>query len=309
MWKILSILTLMEWLNYHHLLYFWFVAKEGSLARACEKLSLTQPTISAQIHELENALGEKLFTRIGRNLVLTDVGRVVFRYADEIFSLGRELIDTIKGRPTGLPIRFMVGVADVLPKLIAQRLLQPVLQLADPIRLVCKEGKSDRLLADLAVHELDLVLTDTPIAPTVKVRAFNHLLGECGVSIFGVEELAGNYRRGFPKSLNNAPFIMPTENTALRRSLDQWFENDGIHPHIVGEFEDSALLKVFGQTGLGLFAGHSVIEKEVEQQYKVMVIGRVERVRERFYAISVERKLKHPAIIAISEAAREKLFI
>ena len=157
-WKNLSIVIGMEWLNYHHLLYFWLAAKEGSLARACEKLSLTQPTISAQIHELENALGEKLFTRVGRNLVLTDVGRVVFRYADEIFSLGQELVDTIRGRPTGRPIRFLVGVADVLPKLIAQRLLQPVLQLAEPIRLVCKEGKSDRLLADLAVHELDLVL-------------------------------------------------------------------------------------------------------------------------------------------------------
>lgn len=299
----------MEWLNYHHLLYFWFVAKEGSLSRACEKLNLTQPTISAQIRALEEALGEKLFARTGRNLVLTDVGRVVLRYADEIFTLGRELVDTLKGRPAGHPIKFMVGVADVLPKLIAQRLLQPVLQLDQPVRLVCREGKSDRLLADLAMHELDLVLTDTPLLPTIKVRAFNHLLGECGITILGVAGLAKIYRDGFPQSLNNAPLILPTENTALRKTLEHWFEDEGIHPCVAGEFEDSALLMVFGQTGLGLFVCHSVIEKEVQEQYGVQVVGRIEKVRESFYAISVERKLKHPGVLAISEAARNKLFV
>jgi len=298
----------MEWLNYHHLLYFWTVARLGSVARATEELYLAQPTISAQIRVLEESLGEKLFTRVGRNLALTEVGRTVFRYADEIFSLGRELHDTLKGRSVGRPVRFVVGIADVLPKLIAHRLLEPALSLPDPLRIVCYEDKSERLLAELAVHGLDLVLTDAPIGPTVKVRAFNHLLGECGVSVFGVAKLATTYRRRFPQSLDGAPFLFPTENTDLRRSLDQWVEAEKIHPLMMGEFEDSALLKVFGQNGMGLFAGPSVIEAEIRQQYGVQVIGRLNTVRERFYAISVERKLKHPAVVAISESARQNLF-
>ena len=298
----------MEWLNYNHLFYFWVVAREGSIARACDELLLTQPTISAQLRLLENALGEKLFARAGRNLVLTEVGRVVFRSADEIFALGRELTDTLKGRSPGRPVRFVVGVADVLPKLIAYRLLEPALKMAEPIRVVCREDKSERLLAALAVHELDLVLTDAPISPTVRIRGFNHLLGECGVTIFGAAQVAASYRRGFPRSLQGAPFLLPTDNTTLRRSLDQWFDTQGIRPSVVGEFDDSALLMAFGQTGAGLFAAPSVIEAEVRRQYGVQIIGRLEDVRERFYAISVERKLKHPAVIAISEAARQKLF-
>ena len=298
----------MEWLNYHHLLYFWVVAREGSVARACEELSLSQPTISAQIHALEESLGEKLFARAGRNLVLTEVGRVVFRYADEIFALGRELTDTLKGRSPGRPVRFVVGVADVLPKLIAYRLIEPVLKMAEPIRVVCREDNSERLLAALAVHELDLVLTDAPISPTVRIRGFSHLLGECGVTIFGAAQAATSYRRGFPRSLQGAPFLLSTDNTTLRRSLDQWFDTQGIRPAVVGEFDDSALLMAFGQTGAGLFASPSVIEAEVRRQYGVQIIGRLEDVRERFYAISVERKLKHPAVIAISEAARQQLF-
>lgn len=298
----------MEWLNYHHLFYFWVVAREGTITRASEELYLTQPTISAQIRALEKALGEKLFTRSGRNLVLTEVGRVVFRYADEIFSLGRELTDTLKGQPRGRPVRFVVGIADALPKLIAYQLLKPALALAEPIRVVCREDKPDRLLAELSVHALDLVLADAPIGPTVKIRAFNHLLGECGITIFAAASVAAVYRRGFPRSLNGAPFLLPTDNTMLRRSLEQWFEAEGIRPHEVGEFEDSALLKVFGQAGAGLFAAPSVIEAEVRRQYGVQILGRIESVRERFYAISVERKLKHPAVVAISEAARQKLF-
>lgn len=298
----------MEWLNYHHLLYFWVVAREGSIAGACEKLYLTQPTISAQLRALERSLGEKLFTRVGRSLVLTEVGQVVFRYADEIFSLGRELTDTLKGRSRGRPVRFLVGVVDVLPKLIAYRLLEPALRLAGPIHIVCREGKLDRLLADLAVHELDLVLADAPIGPTIKVRAFNHLLGECGVTIFGTAPLAAAYRRGFPRSLAGAPLLLPTDNTMSRRSLEQWFAAEDIHPLNVGEFEDSALLKEFGQSGDGLFPGPSVIEREIQRRYGVRVVGRLAGVRERFYAISGERKLKHPAVIAISEAARQKLF-
>jgi LysR family transcriptional activator of nhaA len=298
----------MEWLNYHHLLYFWVVAKEGTIAAACEELMLAQPTISAQIRTLEKALGEKLFRRSGRYLVLTETGRVVYQYADEIFSLGRELTDTLKGRPTGSPVRFNVGVADVLPKLVAHRLLEPALNLPERVRLVCYESTQAELLAKLAIHELDLVLSENPIGPDVQVRAYNHLLGECGVSIFGTKDLADSYRRRFPASLDGAPFLLPTSTTALRRELEYWFDAEDIRPAVVGEFDDSALLEVFGQAGAGLFAAPDVIEKEVRRQYGVRVIGRVKSVQERFYAISVERKVKHPAVIAIAHAAREKLF-
>ena len=298
----------MEWLNYHHLLYFWTVARLGSIARATEELYLSQPTISTQIRALEQSLGEKLFVRTGRNLVLTEAGQIVFRYADEIFSLGRELTDSLKGRSIGRPVRFMVGVADVLPKLIAYRLLEPALHLAEPIRIVCQEDRTDRLLAELAVHGLDIVLTDAPVGPTVKVRAFNHHLGECGITVFGSLSLAKRYRRKFPQSLNGAPFLLPTDTTSLRHSLNQWFDTENVHPFIVGEFDDSALLKVFGQSGIGLFVGPSIIEPEIRKQYGVHIVGRITTVRERFYAISVERKLKHPAVIAISDAARQKLF-
>ena len=296
----------MEWLNYHHLLYFWVVAKEGTIAAACEKLMLAQPTISAQIRALEKALGQKLFRRSGRYLVMTETGRVVYQYADEIFSLGRELTDTLKGRPTGSPVRFNVGVADVLPKLVAHQLLEPALNLPERVRLVCYESTQAELLAKLAIHELDLVLSDSPIGPDVQVRAFNHVLGECGVSIFGTEDLADSYRRGFPASLNGAPFLLPTSTTALRRQLEDWFDAEDIRPAVVGEFDDIALLKVFGQAGAGLFAVPGVIEKEVCRQYGVRVIGRVESMKERFYAISVERKVKHPAVVAIAAAARQK---
>lgn len=299
----------MEWLNYHHLLYFWTVAKEGSIARASEKLRLTQATISAQISAFERTLGEKLFNRVGRRLVLTETGRVAFRYADEIFTLGREFMDTLKGRPTGQPLRFRVGVADVLPKLIAQRLLEPAFQISQPLRVMCHEGKTDSLLAQLILHELDLVLTDSSVGSGIKVRAFNHLLGECGVSIFAAPKLAAQYRRQFPRSLDGAPFLLPTDNTAMRRSLNLWFDQQNIQPLIVGEFEDSALLKVFGQLGKGLFAAHSAIDTEVEQQYGVQLVGRIGGIRERFYAISVERKLKHPAVIAICDSAKKELFV
>lgn len=298
-----------EWLNYHHLLYFWTVAKEGSIARASEKLRLTQATISAQISAFERTLGEKLFNRVGRSLVLTETGRVAFRYADEIFTLGREFMDTLKGRPTGQPLRFRVGIADVLPKLIAQRLLEPAFQISQPLRVMCHEGKTDSLLAQLILHELDLVLTDSGVGSGIKVKAFNHLLGECGLSIFAAAKIAAQYRRHFPRSLDRAPFLLPTDNTAMRRSLNQWFDHEEIQPVIVGEFEDSALLKVFGQLGKGLFAAPSVIDSEVQQQYGVQLVGRLPHVRERFYAISVERKLKHPAVIAICESAKNELFV
>lgn len=298
----------MDWLNYHHLLYFWTVAKEGSIARACDKLLLAQPTISGQLRALERSVGDKLFVRSGRGLALTETGQTIYRYADEIFSLGRELTDTLRGRPTGRPLRLVVGVADVLPKMISYRLLEPALHLPEAVQIICREDKPERLLAELAVHGLDIVLADAPVGPTVKVRAFNHLLGECGVSIMGTAEVAKSLRKGFPRSLDGAPFLLPTDNTTLRRSLDQWFENNGIRPAVRAEFEDSALLKVFGQAGIGLFVVPTAVEDEVRTQYGARLVGRLEQVRERFYAISVERKLKHPAVVAISDAARQKLF-
>lgn len=298
----------MNWLNYHHLLYFWVVAREGTIAQACEQLKLTQPTITAQIRALERALGQKLFTRVGRHLQMTDTGQMVYRYADDIFSLGKELVGVLEGRPADRPIRFDVGVADVLPKLIACRLLEPALRLPERIQIVCQEGKPEDLLAKLALHTLDLVLSDAPISPQINVRAYNHLFGECGVSIFGKGNLARKYRRGFPGSLQGAPFLLPTMNTCMRRSLEQWFDSESINPTVKAEFEDSALLKAFGQRGVGLFPVPTAIEKEVRQQYEVQLIGRLDLVRCQFYGISVEKRLKHPAVIAISDVARTKLF-
>jgi LysR family transcriptional regulator, transcriptional activator of nhaA len=297
-----------EWLNYHHLLYFWTVAREGSIARASVALRLAQPTISAQIRTLEEQLGEKLFERRGRGLALTETGRVAFRYADEIFSLGRELLDVVKGRSPGRPVRFSVGVSDVVPKLVAHRLLEPALRLAEPVRIVCHEDHLDALLARLALHELDLVISDAPIGPHVKVRGFSHALGECGVRVFGTAALAAARRRGFPGSLEGAPMLLPTEGSALRRSLDAWFEQRGIRPLVVGEFEDSALLKTFASEGAGLFVGAAAIEREIRAQYGVKSVGSLDGVTERFYAISAERRLTHPAVRAITEAARGELF-
>jgi len=298
----------MQWLNYHHLLYFYTVAREGSVVRAAGQLSLTQPTISGQLRALEEALGERLFDRAGRRLVLTEVGRLVYGYAEEIFGLGRELLDTLNDRPTGRPFRLVVGVADVMPKLIVQRLLAPALALPEGVQLVCREDKTDRLLAALSLHELDVVLADVPMGPGVSVKAFNHLLGECGVSVFGTGPLVAKVKRGFPKSLGQAPMLLPTANTALRRALDQFFASHAIRPHVVGEFEDSALLKEFGQAGAGLFPAPAAIERDIRRQYRVAVAGRLEGVNERFYAISVEKKLKHPAVVAISDGARLGLF-
>ena len=298
----------MEWLNYHHLLYFWTVAREGSVTKASQQLRLAQPTVSGQLKALEDALGEKLFERTGRRLVLTEVGRVVFRYAEEIFSLGRELQDTLEGRPTGRPLRFTVGVADAVPKLVAYRLLLPALSLPEPVHVVCREDKPERLLAELSVHSLDLVLSDAPVGAGVKVKAYSHLLGETPVAFFGSEALASAHRKGFPRSLDGAPVLLPTEGSALRRSLDQWLDAEGIRPRVVGEIEDSALLKVFGQAGVGLFPAPVAIEAEVRAQFGVKLVGRVDAVKERFYAISAERKLKHPAVVAISETARHELF-
>jgi LysR family transcriptional activator of nhaA len=297
----------MDWLNYHHLFYFWTVAREGSISKACAPLHLAQPTISSQLRSLERALGGKLFQRAGRGLTLTETGQIVFRYADEIFSLGNELLDVIRGRPTGKPLRLVVGIPDALPKLVAYRLLRPALGLPERVQLVCDEGTLQQLLGELAAHRLDLVLSDAPMGPEANVRAFNHFLGECGVSFFAAAKLARRLRRGFPKSLDGAPLLMPSERTASLRSLEQWFDDQGIRPEVAGRFDDSGLLKVFGQAGIGAFAAPSAIEKEICRQYGVQVVGRPEGLSERFYAISVERRLKHPAVVAISAAAREEL--
>jgi LysR family transcriptional activator of nhaA len=298
----------MEWINYHHLLYFWVVAREGGLVPAGKVLRLSHPTLSAQIRSLEDQLGEKLFTKVGRKLALTEVGRVVFRYADEIFTLGREMVDTVKGRSGGQPLRLDVGIADAVPKLVARRLLEPALRLPEPVRLICHEASYEKLLADLALHAIDIVISDAPVPTGSSIRAFNHLLGETGVSFFGTKKLAQTYKRGFPRSLDGAPMLLPLENLTLRRSLNQWFDRNDIKPRVVAEFEDSALLKVFGADGVGLFAAPAVVEEEVIAQYNVELLGRADAVKERFYAISVERRLKNPAVVAILDAAREEIF-
>jgi LysR family transcriptional activator of nhaA len=298
----------MNWLNYHHLLYFWTVAREGSITKACKQLHLTQPTVSSQIRELEKALKTRLFERAGRSIRLTEAGQMVYRYADEIFTLGRELRDAVSGHSVGLSMRVVVGVADTLPKLLVHRLLAPAMHLGQEVRVTCIDGEPNRLLAQLAIHELDLVVSDFPASPQLGMKAFNHLLGDCGVTFFGTSNLARRYRRGFPKSLDGAPMLLPGSNTALRRSLEQWFDEEGIRPMVRAEFTDSALLKAFGGFGDGVFAAPTAVENEVRRMYGVGIVGREESVRERVYAISVEKRLKNPAVLAISQAAHQTLF-
>ncbi len=298
----------MNWLNYHHLLYFWTVAKQGGLVKAAENLRLSPSTISTQIGRLEESLGHKLFERQGRKLVLTDAGQVVFRYAEEIFLLGREIFDSLRDQPAKRPLKVHIGIAEVIPKLLAKKFLMPVLQLSDDVQLICHEGRSDKLLAELSIHKLDVVLTDTPVGSSVKVRAYNHFLGESGIMLFAAEPLARKYRRNFPASLQTAPFLLPAQGTALRGLLTNWFDGHAIRPRIVGEFDDSALLKVFGQQGVGVFAAPAIIRTEIKKQYGVREIGLIEGQKEQFYAISVEKKLRHPAVVAIAEAAKNQFF-
>jgi LysR family transcriptional activator of nhaA len=295
-----------SWLNYHHLLYFWTVARAGTIAKAGQELHLAQPTISSQIKLLEEALGHKLFERQGRKLVLTDVGRTVMRYADEIFRLGNELKNVVGGLPSGQQLRLQVGVADVVPKVVAERLLQPALDVG-PLRIICREGPLPQLLASLALHELDVVLADAPGSEPVSVRSFNHLLGKCGVSFFAAP-LHGHLKKDFPRSLDGAPMLMPSEASSVRHALDLWLDAQGVRPIIVGDFDDSALLKAFGQRGLGVFAMPSVIEADVIRQFDVSVIGRTDEIENCFYAITVERRLRHPAVVAIAAAARSDIF-
>ncbi len=298
----------MDWINYHHLLYFCTVVREGGVSRAAEKLRLAQPTVSAQVRQLEDVIGQPLFERQGRRLVLTEVGRLVYQYADEIFTLGQEMVETLKGRPAGRPQRLTVGVANAVPKLVVQRLLQPALSGQTPMHVVCREDQQDRLLAELATHTLDVVISDGPAPPHVRVKVFSHALGQSGTSFFAPAPLARSLRRGFPGSLAGAPLLLPTQGTALRRTLDQWFGLHGVQPMPLGEFDDSALMKAFGPAANAVFPAPSVIEAEVMRQYRVQVVGRAPQAVERYFAISVERRITHPGVAAITGAARADMF-
>jgi LysR family transcriptional activator of nhaA len=291
-------------INYKHLHYFWVVAKQGGIARASERLHLTPQTISGQINLLEEHLGESLFNKVGRNLELTETGRMVLSYADEIFSLGSELEEALHSLPSDRPMVFRVGVADVVPKTIAYRLLAPALELPDSVRIVCKENSLDNLLGELALHRIDMVVADGPIPSGLNVRGYNHVLGECGVSFLAVPKLAKSLRKHFPQSLNGSPLLLPSESNMVQARLFKWLDGLHIRPRIVGEFDDSALMKVFGQAGIGVFIAPSAIADEVASHYGVQIIGKTEEVREQFYAISVERRLSHPAVVAITETAR-----
>lgn len=298
----------MEWLNYQHLLYFWMVVREGGIVPASRALRLAHPTISGQIKQLELVLEQKLFDRSGRRLQLTEVGKLTYRYADEIFTLGRELMQALKQRPAGRPLTVVVGITEQMPKLVVRRLLSPVFSLDEPVRIVVEEDRHDRLIAELALHNLDVVLSDAPVPSGSHIKAFSHLLGECGVSFMAERKLARALRGSFPDNLTGAPLLLPTKEAMLRRALEQWLDASHVVPMTVAEIADSALVKVLGQDGMGVFAVPSVIERDVAQQHQVVTVGRTDAVKERFYALSVERRIRHPAVAAISESARQSLF-
>lgn len=299
----------MKWINYNHLYYFWIVAREGGMVRAAEELMVSQPTISSQVKELETALRTRLFDRVGRGLKLTEAGRIAYNFANEIFSLGQEMANALEHQPVGRPLKLAVGILDVLPKVIVQKMLEPATRLEHPLRLICREDKADRLLSDLAARRTDMVLSDAPIGTAVQVEGFNHLLGESGISFFGSDELASRLKKGFPKSMNGAPMLLPTDHTQVRRSLNHWFDSKRIHPIVAGEFDDSALMFWFGQSGAGVFPAPSVIEGKIQREYGVRLIGRAADARERFYAISLESRPTHPAVVAILGASRKALEI
>jgi len=295
-------------LNYRQLHYFWVVAKTGSIVRACEQLNLTPQTISGQISLLEQTYGIELFRRVGRQLELTEAGRQTLPYAEQMFQLGGELELMLRAQPNEQQILFRVGVADVVPKSIVYRLIAPTMELSEPLRITCREDKLERLLADLAIQRLDLVISDSPMPSHLDIKGYSQKLGECGISFFATQELAERYGQDFPRSLHGAPLLIPGPETVVRSRLQRWFAEQQIQPRIVGEFDDSALMQAFGQSGSGIFIGPSVIAEEVKRQYGVALIGQTDAVTESFYAISVERKVKHPGIVAITEGARRELF-
>lgn len=295
-------------LNYHHLLYFWTVAREGSIAAACEKLHVAQPTISGQLKKLEQRVGGRLYHRVGRDLVLTELGQTVYKYADEIFTLGQELSETLEGRPSGRPTRLRVGVPEVLPKLIVFRLLQPTLTLPEPVQLICHEGSQQRLLTMLAANELDVLLSDSPAGSFIRVKAFNHRLGQSGVGLYGTRRLHKRYGQNFPEAFVDAPLLLPGVGTALRRSVEQWLHDSELSVKVVGEFDDTALMKVFAKADVGLVPAPIAVEDDIRRQFDLHRLCVLPGATEHFYAITVERKLRHPAVVAISQAAREELF-
>ena len=298
----------MRHLNYSHLHYFWAVAREGSIVRASKSLHLTPQTISGQLKLLDEAVGQPLFNRVGRRLVLSEMGRLVFEYADEIFSVGAELANVVRGKHFEGPTTLTVGVVSSMPKLIAERIIAPALMGKDPVRVRCHEASLEHLLSEMAIHKIDIVLSDRQVPDGLNIKVFNHRLGASGMSFFAQRKMARRYKAAFPKSLTDVPMLLPTQHSALRRRLDDWFEDQQIAPRIAGEFDDSALLKAFGEAGAGVFAAPSVIEEEIRRMYRTSVIGRTDEIEERFYAISPERKLRHPAVVLITDTARSDLF-
>ena len=295
-------------LNFKHLRYFWMVAKMGSIARAAMQLHLTPQSISGQLSEFSSTLGVELFRRTGRNLELTDAGRRILSYAEDIFTTGDELLAALHDQTAKKILPFHVGIADNVSKSVAYRLVEPALTLADPVRLICREGRLASLLADLAIHRLDMIIADRVMPTNLNVRGYSHLLGESGLTVFGTNSLAKSLSGDFPAMLDGAPFLLPGEDVAIRPKLIQWFEANDLRPHIVGEFDDSALVKAFGQAGAGLFIAPTAIADHVCEQYKVVVVGRIDSVVEHLYAITTERQITLPAIVAISKTAREDIF-
>ena len=298
----------MEFLNYHHLRYFWVVARAGGLRKAAEELHVSQPTISAQIAALEGSLGEKLFRRSPRGLALTEAGHLAFSYAEEIFTMGEEFLHSVRQRPTARPLRVNIGIADSLPKLVSHEIIKPVFSLSQRVHVVCLENKTADLLAQLAVYRLDIVLADEPAPSALAIRTFNHLLGESGVSFCAEPKQAMKLRRQFPGSLHHAPMLLPTTGTALRRTLDMWFQQLDIQPHVVAEYDDAALMKVAAADGLGCFPLPQVAVNEAVTRYGFKIAGQAKGCVVQYYAISAERKLTHPAVVAITSNARDQLF-
>lgn len=295
-------------INLKHLRYFWAVASHGSITKASQALHLTPQTISGQLRDLEESIGEKLFAREGRNLVLTETGRMVFSYADEMFQLGIELQDVLDGQTFGIKVTVKFGVAMIVPKLLAYRVLEPVLQMNESTNLICHEAPLVDLLADMSIHKLDAVLSDSPINPSLNIRAYNHPLGGSGITFFSVPEHAKKLQKNFPKNLHDFPFLMPSKSSSLRMNLENWFDQHAIKPQVVAEFEDRALMKAFGERGTGVFTSPQTMEEDVLEKYGVRVIGRTDEVQENFYLISPERRIRNPAVTAITEAARANLF-
>lgn len=295
-------------LNYHHLRYFYAVAKDGNLTRASSDLGKTPQTVSHQIRALEEELDTPLFHRRGRRLILTEAGQRVLSYAEEIFSLGQDLVDSVEARTGDRPIRVTVGVADVLPKRLAHSLIKPALEFGKEIRLICREAAPERLLAELAVGEVDLVLSDAPIPQSVSVRAHDHLLGKGGVCIMASPPLARSLRHGFPLSLTGRPLLVPTERSALRREIDRWIDGQRIHPRVAGEFDDFALMGAFAQSGTGAIPVPSAIADEVGEELGIQRVGILDGVMVRFYAITLEQEGENEAIGAILRQQHPDLF-